>query len=709
MEIVAPAGEYSKLESAILGGANAVYLGLKGFGARRKAGNFTLEELKTAIDFAHIHNVKVYLTLNTILKDIEIENLYENLKTIYEYGIDAFIVQDLGVFCFLKKNFPEAEFHASTQMTVSNYREAQFLKDLGFSRVVLARELSLAEITSIKKKVDIDLEIFVSGVLCLSYSGNCYLSSFIGSRSGNRGLCAQPCRKKYVNSQGEEAYFLSPKDQLLKKEEINALMEIGVESIKIEGRMKSEEYVFELSSYYREILENLGVREERVSKLFNRGYSKGYFYGEDKDLINKNYSSDLGLYLGKIQGNKLKLEEDLQLGDGIVYLDKNFEKISGTYINKIMVENKEQVEAKKGDELTLARVKNALYVYKNFDKKTMDAIKHEMKTFKRREGIKIYLYAHCNENLILELDAWGHKVKVVGDPLVEAKKTIEADKIIEKLAELGDTVFYAENINLDYDNKAFVAFSYLKQLRREASQLLLEKIKSAHRRIAPVKWFLENKINNQEDKNKITAVVKEEWQKKLLLDLGIEEVHIKNPDIAREELLERVDLNNALCSNFYQLLENKKSKLKLDWNQNISNSYACYLLSDLEKLDTITISPELKKEDLEKIYSFRLNKELLIYSHLRLMYLETEIAEDELINKEGDKFILIKNSLGNTEIYLKEAMNLIPKLDLIKKINYEKLRLEFNFESEEEIREIVKNLDIRKGKYMPYNFEKGVY
>ena len=219
MEIVAPAGDYNRFLACIKGGADSIYLGLKGVGARRKAPNFTLEELKEAIDFAHLKGVKVYLTLNTIFKDVEIEALYTNIKQIYEWGVDAFIVQDIGMLKFLKDNFPKVELHGSTQMTVSNHVEAQFYKDLGLTRIVLSRELSFEDIKSIKEKCDIDLEIFVSGALCVSYSGNCYLSSFIGSRSGNRGLCAQPCRKIY-RSETKDSYFLSPKDQLMGQKEI---------------------------------------------------------------------------------------------------------------------------------------------------------------------------------------------------------------------------------------------------------------------------------------------------------------------------------------------------------------------------------------------------------------------------------------------------------------------------------------------------------
>ena len=217
MKIVGPAGNFEKLDAAIKAGANEVFLGLKGFGARRNNDNFNMQDLLDGIDYAHKKGVRVLLALNTIMKDMEIKSVYKNFKPIYEHGVDAVIVQDFGLIKFLKANFPNLCLHGSTQMTVSNYKEANFLKDLGLSRVVLARELSFEEIKEIRENTDIELEVFVSGSMCISYSGNCYVSSFIGGRSGNRGMCAYTCRKKFKDEEGKLSYFLSPNDQLLEE------------------------------------------------------------------------------------------------------------------------------------------------------------------------------------------------------------------------------------------------------------------------------------------------------------------------------------------------------------------------------------------------------------------------------------------------------------------------------------------------------------
>ena len=341
MKIVAPAGNMERFYSAVNAGADEIYMGLKGFGARRNAENFTLEEFKQALDYAHERGTRIFLTLNTLMKNVEIEFLYQNFKALYEHGLDAVIVQDLGYFRFLKENFPDIDYHGSTQMTAANHVEANYLKSIGFKRVVLPREMSFEEIKKIRENTDIELEIFVSGALCICYSGNCYMSSFIGGRSGNRGMCAQPCRKFYTSSEGEKGYLLSPKDQLMSFEEIKKLKEIGINSIKIEGRMKEKTYVHEAVTYFKNLIDGVNVKE-RVSSIFNRGYSKGYFYENRENVMNKNYPANTGKPIGIISGKELLLEENVMLGDGIIYLSKDYETLGGDYINRIEKKNKKE-------------------------------------------------------------------------------------------------------------------------------------------------------------------------------------------------------------------------------------------------------------------------------------------------------------------------------------------------------------------------------
>ena len=710
MEIVSPAGDYGRFLACLKAGADSVYLGLKGIGARRKAPNFTLDELKEAIDLAHSKGVRIFLTLNTIYKDSEIESLYENLKTLYTWGIDAFIVQDIGMIKFLKDNFPEIEIHGSTQMTVSNHVEANFLKDLGLKRVVLSRELSFEDIKSIKEKSNIELEIFVSGALCISYSGNCYMSSFIGSRSGNRGLCAQPCRKKY-SCGDKENYFFSPKDQLMGEKELEALKNIGVESIKVEGRMKSEEYVYETVSYYRDLLQGIN-RENESYKLFNRGYSKGYFYGENSELMNNNFSFDLGYLLGIIEGGKITLKERLKLGDGVVYLDKNYNKVGGEYISKITnIENNSLKVAEKGEKLYINAPSNAYYVNKTYDKEFYDKIGKELKEGKRRLGIEINLEIKTNEEIKICFKYKNIVINLKGQILELAKKAIDISQIKEKIEELGETSFYSEKTTVNYDGKAFLSFGYLKELKREGAKLLEEKIVESYRRSAKEKIFLEKIYEKHFQKPKLMVSVLDENQYNYLKSLGINEVYYKNSDVAKEENLDSISKDNRLVGNLYQLLTSNEKNLWLDWNNNIINSYAFNVLKDIKNLEGIFISPEIKKEEIEKIDSFSLKKGIVVYGKMRVMYIEKDISSDnvELFNEEKDKFIVRKNKVGNTEVYLYEELNLIPKLDEIEKIGLDYIKIEFTFESNEEILEIINSLETKKGTYRAYNFERGLY
>ena len=508
MNILAPAGNYEKLVAAVKAGANEVFFGLKGFGARRNNENLAMQEVFDGIDYAHSRGVKTLMTLNTILKDSEINSMYNNIKRVYEHGIDAVIVQDLGFVKFLKENFPNLKIHGSTQMTVANHVEANKLKELGLTRVCLARELSFEEIKSIREKTDIELEIFVSGSLCISYSGNCYISSFIGGRSGNRGLCAYSCRKKFTDENGKSSYFLSPNDQLLQEKEINMLKSIGIDAIKVEGRKKSSEYVYETVSYYDNILKGT-PRPTESYKLFNRGYSKGYFYLDDK-LMNFKYSSNFGYFLGVRIGesNNFKIDDELILGDGVQFVDKNFEQIGGEYVNKIRIieagengkkennefrkkdfeKKKKKTEEKtskacKYDIISIGKLpKGTKYIYKNYSKEINDRIIHNIKISKRYATIDAKLFAKKGQEIKLTLEIENLKNEIIsvtkkGNIIEqEAKKLITKEQIAEKIGELGDTTFELGKIQIDYDGTSFIPFSELKNLKRECVLELSEKL-----------------------------------------------------------------------------------------------------------------------------------------------------------------------------------------------------------------------------------------
>ena len=725
MNIVAPAGNYEKLEAAIKAGANEVYFGLKGFGARRNNQNLNIQEILDGIDYAHLRGVKTLLTLNTIMKDVEIDSAYYNISRIYEHGIDAVIVQDLGFVKFLKENFPELTIHGSTQMTVANHVEANKLKELGLSRVVLARELSFEEIKSIREKTDIELEIFVSGSLCIAYSGNCYISSFIGGRSGNRGLCAYSCRKKFQDEEGNKAYFLSPNDQLLQTEEINKLKEIGIDAIKVEGRKKSNEYVYETVSYYDNILKGK-PRPTESYKLFNRGYSKGYFYLDNK-LMNFKYSSNFGYFLGaRIENsNNFKIDDELILGDGVQFVDEDFEKISGEYVSRITIRGEKVQKAERNDIVSIGKLpEGTKYIYKNYSKEINDRIIHNLKVSKRFSSVDAELYAEKGKEMVLKFslnNLKGERISatIKGNTITEdARKEITKEQIAEKLGELGETTFELGNVKIDYDGTSFIPFSELKNLKRECiKQLEIELLESYKRTGSPKKTYLFS--NEKIEKEPLfSALVSNKEQEKACRESGITKIYYKQYDVAKEKNLDKTDkikLDTNLASNLYQVVMGEKNGLKgqsLDWNLNVYNNYTLDLFSEFDNLETVFLSPELNYKQLKNIKSDKIKKGMVIYGYLKGMYIEHKIFDKEYKELKGDhydRYKVMKNDLDNIELYLDKPMNLIPKIDLIREFNFDELRMDFTFETPQEVKKIIGSLKTKKGNYNPYSFERGVF
>jgi len=711
MRIIAPAGDIERMKAAIKGGADEVYLGLKGFGARRSAINFTINELKDAIDYAHLRGVKVLLTLNTIMKDSELDSLYMNLSTLYEYGLDAVIVQDLGVFRYLKDNFKDLEIHGSTQMTVANHIEANYLYNLGFKRVVLSRELSFEEIKTIRKKTKIELEVFVSGALCISYSGNCYISSFIGSRSGNRGMCAQVCRKKYTTSKEESGYLLSPKDQMLDKVEIEKLKSAGIDAIKIEGRMKSPNYVYEMVGKYSDILVGKDG-EHHPEKIFNRGYSKGYFYKNDSDkLMNSQYASNFGYSIGDVRGRILKLNTTVILGDGIAYLDKDMNILEGEYLNQIIIMGKKVKEAKRLDLINIYPPKGTKFIYKTFDKALNDSIESTLKTAKGRMSVGGKFSAHVGEPLRFDIYANGITLSVTGDVLEEAKKRpLDNETIFEKLGEMGNSTLKLSTLDIQYDGKAFVSLKTLKDIKRQA----IEKFENEY--LATTRRTLDSHvivgftptISETDYKTTVAVSVVNKEQFKVAKEFGIKKIYYRGPEVAKESNLDKIDIKSRLASNLYQLIQNENDTVSVDYNFNIANSRSIEEFSRMKNVGVIYLSPEF---DLDYLSTLELSKcGMMIYGHLTGMYIENlNVEAKDLTNENGDNFKLHTNKLGNTQVFLENPMNVISRIDKLKDLGLAEVRLDFVLESEFEMRKILESIKTGIGEYEPYNLHKGVF
>ena len=344
IDLLSPVGDFDCLKAAVQNGANSVYFGANLFSARAFASNFDLDELKNAIQYARIRGVKTNLTLNTLIKNDEFEDAFNLAKKAYEFGIDAIIVQDLGLAKMLIKSFPDLAIHASTQMSVHNLQGVLELQELGFKRVVLSRELSIGEIEYICRNSNVEIECFIHGALCISYSGQCLFSSMIGGRSGNRGKCAQPCRLPYKllenNSVIDSGYLLSTRD-ICGLDFIPDMINAGVTCLKIEGRMKKPEYVATVTRIYRKYIDLAESSEPYVvddadrkilMQAFNRGsFSCGHLSNEpNKKLVFKDKSDNMGLFLGKVEkynSNKgyitVKLNEPIEVGDTVALEREN--------------------------------------------------------------------------------------------------------------------------------------------------------------------------------------------------------------------------------------------------------------------------------------------------------------------------------------------------------------------------------------------------
>ncbi|QLC48864.1 DUF3656 domain-containing protein [Methanolobus zinderi] len=517
-ELLAPAGDMRSLIAAVENGADAVYLGIKDFSARAYAGNFTIDEFREALDYAHMRGVKVYVTLNTLIKDTEMEKIAKLMQTLDELGTDAIIVQDMGLLSLAGKIVPEMNVHASTQMTIHNSEGVRFLHDMGVKRVVLAREMALSEIKEIIQNTDMEIETFVHGALCICYSGQCLMSSMIGGRSGNRGYCAQPCRKKYdlyrkgkkVSTNGK--FLLSPRD-LNSSDILPELIEAGIGSFKIEGRMKRPEYVAGVVRIYRRLIdrymENPGrhfVSEEerlQLEQLFNREFTTGYFKGNPgNDLMSRERPYNRGVRIGKVKGfdNKrrnllLELSGELNVGDGIVF---EAEQESGSIVRQMYKKGKPVKEAGKGDIVSVSS--DVLHdtetvVYRTLDSSLMKELEQSFESpGLRKVAVFMKIRAFAGEKLeLLVRDEDDNSTCISSEYVIETaikKATTEKD-IKKQLTKLGNTVFDAQDVEISIEDGIFIPIKEINELRNRAVSEL-EKMRVEGRRRPEHKPFRES-------------------------------------------------------------------------------------------------------------------------------------------------------------------------------------------------------------------------
>ena len=499
VELLAPAGSMEALYAAIQNGCDAVYLGGPGFGARAFANNFTREELVEAIHYAHIYGVRVFITVNTLIDEDDLSLVCDYIRFLQDADADALIIQDLGLLSLVLHQFPDMEVHASTQMHVHNEEGIKFLKQQGVARVVVPRETSLEEIRAYAK-LGVDLEVFVQGALCVSYSGQCLMSSALFGRSGNKGACAQPCRMQYelikeqhgsqqvIHTAGD--YLLSPKD-LNTLESIGELMDAGVASCKIEGRMKRPEYVAYMVSLYRKAIDahknhqHFKVTrdmQENMEKLFHRGFTKGHiFHQMGSALMNPYRPNHMGVEIGKviaIQKDKMiiSLSKELMQGDGIRILSGDIDE--GFRVNRIYRKGL-LVNRAVNEEIALDRIrgiKAGASVLKTSDALQLKQLQQTYHGYQRKVGIEgSFVMIKAEPAIFTIWDDADHSVSVQSEFVVETARTTALceDRIRSQLSKTKDSPFVISNMIISMDDDVTMPISELNRMRREAIALLI--------------------------------------------------------------------------------------------------------------------------------------------------------------------------------------------------------------------------------------------
>ncbi len=708
-ELLAPAGSYESLTAAIAAGADAVYVGGSMFGARAYANNFDTEELKKAINYVHLHGKNMYLTVNTLLKQDEIENyLYNYIEPLYYHGLDAVIVQDMGVLKFIRNYFPDLPIHASTQMTLTGQYGARLMEELGVTRMVTARELSFSEISKIHTGSNLEIESFIHGALCFCYSGQCLFSSLAGGRSGNRGRCAQPCRLPYEAFEGDkrigdknESYLLSPKD-LCTIEILPEIIEAGVYSLKIEGRMKKPEYTAGVVSIYRKYLdlylengrENYKVDKndsQKLFDLFNRGgFTQGYF--------DQHNGRDMLFLEGK--DNKKQIRNEAL-----------FKEIQSEYLNKELKEI----------------IKGKVRIYKEMP-------------------------------AIITLSFNDIEVEVTGGMVQAAKnQPMTEEKIRKQIEKTGNTGFVFEDLLIDTDNDSFIPVNSLNELRRLALEKLEKSILDKYRRnnaIPKVNILKEKKKSYKTSYPIHCYIEKKEYLEPLLEIDGIDGIYVDYSCIRPQELKSMVTACKKNGKSIYLVLPHIFRDKAEKWLSNNLDEYMKldldgFVVKNLEELEFLrehgckkaflfdytmygfnayskeqfeefgvsydTLSVELNARELEELSTE--NSELVVYGYLPMMVTAQCLHKTISGCDKKEVTLKLKDRLKNefpvknycmfcyNKIYNFKPLSLLNVKKQVDRIAPRSVRLDFTLELIEDIAPIARKF-VQVYKYNDQNVEE---
>ena len=728
IELLAPAGDYEVFQTAVLAGADAVYLAGKNFGARAFSTNFTIEEIINAVKYAHLRKVKVYVTVNTIVYENEWEDLKAYIGELYHANVDALIVQDLGIIEYISEKYPDLEIHASTQMNIYDKEASLLLKKIGIKRVVLARETSLEQVKAIAK-TGIEVEVFAHGALCYCASGNCLMSFAIGKRSGNRGTCAQPCRKKYCLVENnlkisEDCSLLSMRD-LNTINYIDQLIEANVASLKIEGRMKSKEYVYAVVKNYRKRIDDYynnkkNVIDEKVidelSVAFNRKFTKGYLFNENNNLLtNIQTVNHQGIVIGKVitvVGNSfdVKLSKELLLKDAIRVVGKSD---YGFVVNKMLVNHKEVNYAKPNEIVRLTA--NTKITKDSIVLKTQSA-QLQTETVRLLNNPKKYIEINAKLTIKyankMQLTIFNKQNSVTVETItleMIAEKPVSLDFIKERFDKFKDTPFYLNKLIIDYDGKCYFPVKDLNEIRKLAINKFTDEVLKYQR--VNSKIVLPDSHKFKKEDLTIEIITNNKDQYNICKELGFNNIYTDyNSDMKN---LSRLNYNAnefGLINNLSQINNGTTTSIYF----NIVNKKAVLFLNRFN-VRTVYLSNELNYEQLKSMLPiYNMNIGVQIYGRYDLMISKhcfvskIKGASDknchkclnnhyEIIDEYNNHFpvILNPNDLCSLRIVNNKVLNNLNMIEKYISLGINHFMIIFTTETKEEITEVLKIVKFR--------------
>ena len=680
IELLAPAGSYEALVAAVENGADAIYLGGNEFSARAFATNFNRDELKQAVAYSHLRNVKIYVTINTLYEDNQFKQLHDYLLFLLNINVDALIIQDMGLINYIQTYFPEFEIHLSTQTSIRNLAGVQYFENRKISRVVLARENTLEEIKKICQHTDLEIEVFVHGALCMSYSGQCLMSSMIAKRSGNKGACGQPCRLAYQLEKDDQilnekpAYLLSPKD-LCTIEHIGDLIEAGVTSFKIEGRMKRPEYVAVVVKNYRQAIDEylskytISNQDQSIlemKKIFNRGFTNGYIFN-DQNFMAKDFPGNRGLEVGKVVSYdqkrkriKIKLAATLKQGDRIFFPSIELTRT----ITKLYFKGKLVNQAGNGDlvEIELkSPIKSDEKIYKVIDSDLINQAQNSYQNSHVKNNIAITFNGQINQNPTLTVTCRDVEVTVTSNqPVVKANnQPLDKERIRQQLTKLGNTPFTSNSVTINFSDNAFFSIKELNSMRREAVQQLEIELtknqnytrplpdKPAYHLSKTIKG-IDVRVYNLEQLESLIAedihrfyfplnhqfkqayMLAKQYHKHLVPFTGFltenrDLIKFKHSDLYPE-------IDQILVGDFGALNTFANKQCLLDFNFNLYNSYAF----DYFKNHSCVLSLEMSKKMINDLKNVQQELILTVYGKSINMHLKHCIISDYYFNCQKD-------------------------------------------------------------------------